>query len=96
MPYACPLPPLHACAFKTSPVLQHNPHCSPHPLSVAPLQFYSELGMPAQARLLLEQAEAQGAGGAGGVLGTLRGAMGGTVGSLVSRMQQQSSGGAIR
>lgn len=41
--------------------------------------------MPAQARLLTEQAEA--AGGGAGVLGSLRGAVGGTVGSLVSRMQ---------
>jgi hypothetical protein len=39
--------------------------------------------MPAQARMLLEQAEAAGAGGAGGVLGSLRGA----VGSLAGRMQ---------
>ena len=48
-------------------------------------QYYAELGMPAQARLLAEQAEA--AGGGAGVLGSLRGAVGGTVGSLVSRMQ---------
>ena len=51
-----------------------------------PPQYYAELGMPAQARLLAEQAEAAGGGGAG-VLGSLRGAVGGTVGSLVSRMQ---------
>lgn len=44
--------------------------------------------MPAQARLLMEQAEQQGGGaGAAGVLGSLRGAVGGRVGSLVSRMQ---------
>lgn len=43
--------------------------------------------MPAQARLLAEQAEAAGGGAGSGVLGSLRGAVGGTVGSLVSRMQ---------
>ncbi|PRW05770.1 Vacuolar sorting-associated 16 [Chlorella sorokiniana] len=49
-------------------------------------QYYAELGMPAQARLLAEQADAAGGSGAG-MLGSLRGAVGGTVGSLVSRMQ---------
>ena len=48
--------------------------------------------MPAQARMLVEQAEQQGvSSAAAGMLGSLRGAVGGTVGSLVSRMQQQGS-----
>ncbi|KAL4852826.1 hypothetical protein ACK3TF_006093 [Chlorella vulgaris] len=43
-------------------------------------QYYSELGMPAQARLLMEQAEAAGGSGAAGMLGSLRGAMGSLTG----------------
>lgn len=57
-------------------------------------QYYAELGMPAQARLLSEQAETQqgAAATAAGMLGSLRGAVGGTVGNFVSRMQQQQGG----
>lgn len=53
------------------------------------LQHYSELGMPAQARLLMEQAEQQGGSAAAGMLDSLRG----TMGSLVSRVQAQGGGG---
>ncbi|EFN53979.1 hypothetical protein CHLNCDRAFT_135924 [Chlorella variabilis] len=52
-------------------------------------QHYSELGMPAQARLLMEQAEQQGGSAAAGMLDSLRG----TMGSLVSRVQAQGGGG---
>ena len=53
-------------------------------------QLFSELGMPAAAQQALQQAEAAAGGGtAAGMLGSLRGAVGDTVGSLVSRMQQQ-------
>ncbi|KAL4440601.1 hypothetical protein ABPG75_003602 [Micractinium tetrahymenae] len=53
-------------------------------------QHYAELGMHTQARLLMEQAEAQqgAAGTAAGMLGSLRGTLGGTLGSLASRMQK--------
>lgn len=81
----CPKAPTSAvlpcAAHPSSP----SPPPSPHPHLSS--QYYADLGMPAQARLLAEQAEAQGGGGAAGVLGSLRGAVGGTVGSLVSRMQ---------
>ncbi len=54
------------------------------------MQYYAELGMHAQARLLMEQAEAQAgaAGTAASMLGSLRGTLGGTLGSLASRMQK--------
>ena len=75
-----------------------TPGTAPELLPAAPaldcllLQYYTELGMPAQARMLIEQAEQQGvSSAAAGMLGSLRGAVGGTVGSLVSRMQQQGS-----
>jgi hypothetical protein len=67
-------------------------NCCLLPLYYLLLQYYTELGMPAQARMLTEQAEQQGvSSAAAGMLGSLRGAVGGTVGSLVSRMQQQGS-----
>ncbi len=76
-----------SCPYALSWSVTHPSHPSSHASIPTPtLQYYAELGMPAQARLLAEQAEAAGGGGAG-VLGSLRGAVGGTVGSLVSRMQ---------
>jgi hypothetical protein len=67
-------------------------NCCLLPLYCLVLQYYTELGMPAQARMLIEQVEQQGvSSAAAGMLGSLRGAVGGTVGSLVSRMQQQGS-----
>lgn len=72
---------MHPAQHDSTPALPALPH-----RRVAYVQYYTEMGMPAQARLLAEQAEAAG-GGSGGVLGSLRGAVGGTVGSLVSRMQ---------
>lgn len=79
-----PLPPLHGIC-RSAPALPL--HC------LGLLQYYTELGMPAQARMLVEQAEQQGGvtSAAAGMLGSLRGAVGGTVGTLVSRMQQQGS-----
>ena len=47
-------------------------------------QLYSELGLHREAAMLAEQAEIAGAGA--GVLGSLRDAVGGTMGSLMGRM----------